>query len=112
FSSTPIAPGPLDFGDVIIGQTKNRSISIKESGTATLKVNNPVLGGANPGDFSIGGGFDLTLPDGEPPIAVAVSCTPTAPGIRSATLTMTTNDPAKPTVTFNLSCTGLTPPTP
>jgi 6-phosphogluconolactonase (cycloisomerase 2 family) len=110
FGSTPAAPGPLDFGDVIVGQTKNGEITVKEVGTATLTVNNPVLGGANPGDFSIGGGFSLTLTDGHAPVDVAVSCTATAPGIRTATLTVSTNDPTSPTVVFNLSCTGKTPP--
>jgi 6-phosphogluconolactonase (cycloisomerase 2 family) len=110
FGSTPAAPGPLDFGDVLVGQTKNGKITVKELGNATLTVNNPVLGGANPGDFSIGGGFNLSLTDGHAPVDVAVSCTPTAPGLRTATLTVATNDPTATTVVFNLSCTGKTPP--
>ncbi|HWQ14385.1 MAG TPA: beta-propeller fold lactonase family protein [Roseiflexaceae bacterium] len=110
FGSTPAAPGPLDFGTVIVGQTKNGGISFDESGTAPLTVNNAVLGGANPGDFSVGGGFNVTIADGAAPVVGAVSCAPTAPGIRSATLTVSTNDPTKPTVTFNLACTGKTLP--
>ncbi len=108
FDSTPAAPGLLDFGDLIVGQSKNEKITVKEVGTATLTVNSSVLGGANPGDFSIGGGFNLSLTNGHAPVDVTVSCTPTAPGIRTATLTVTTNDPTQPTVLFNLSCTGKT----
>ncbi|MFL5803424.1 MAG: beta-propeller fold lactonase family protein [Roseiflexaceae bacterium] len=110
FGSTPDAPGPLDFGDVLVGQTKSGKITVKELGNATLTANNPALGGANPGDFSLGGGFNLTLTDGHVPVDVTVSCTPTAPGLRTATLTVTTNDPTALSVLFNLSCTGVTPP--
>jgi 6-phosphogluconolactonase (cycloisomerase 2 family) len=111
FGSTPDAPGPIDFGDVIVGQLKIANLSIKELGTATLTVNNAVRGGANPNDFEVQA-VNLSLANGAPPANVEVGCTPTAPGIRSATLTLSTNDPTQPTVTFNLVCTGKTPPTP
>jgi predicted outer membrane repeat protein len=110
FGSAPAAPGPVDFGNVIVGQTKPGGISFSESGSATLTVNGAVLGGANPGDFSVGGGFDFTIADGAAAVVGAVSCTPTAPGLRSATLTVNTSDPTRPTVSFNLVCTGKTPP--
>ncbi len=110
FGSAPAAPGPLDFGSVIVGQTRAASISFSESGSAPLTINSAVLGGANPGDFSVGAGFDFTIADGAAPVNGAVSCTPTAPGVRSATLTVATNDPLKPSVTYNLVCTGRTAP--
>ena len=112
FSATPAAPGPVDFGAVNIGQTQPGALNVQEAGNAPLAVNTLVLGGLNPGDFSFGAGVDLNLPDGQPPFAIALSCTPTAPGIRTATLTLNTNDPAKPTVLFNLVCQGVTPPAP
>ena len=112
FSATPAAPGPIDFGMVNVGQTQAGVLNIQEAGNAPLTVNTPVLAGLNPGDFSFGAGINLALPDGQPSVAVALSCTPTAPGIRTATLTVSTNDPAKPTATFNLTCKGVTPPTP
>lgn len=111
FGSTPAAPGPLDFGAVVVGTTKGAQIVVQENGTATLNVNTAVLGGANPGDFAVGA-VNLSLPNGSVPTNINVSCTPTATGIRSATLRVNTNDPTKPQVTFNLSCTGRVAPTP
>lgn len=110
FGSLPQAPGPIDFGTVLVGSTVERKLQISEQGNATLNVTNPVLGGAHPGDFSIGGGFSLSLTNNHAPVDVSISCTPTAPGLRSATLQMNTNDPTKPTVLFNLSCLGKTVP--
>ena len=111
FGSTPAAPGPLDFGTVVVGVAKNTTISVQEIGTATLTVNNAVLGGANPGDFAVGA-VNLSLANGAAAASITVGCTPTATGMRSATLTLSTNDPTKPTVVFNLSCIGRTAPTP
>jgi hypothetical protein len=53
----------------------------------------------------------VTVADGAPPVAVQVTCTPTAVGARTATLTVETNDPANPSVTYTLSCVGLAPGT-
>ena len=112
FSAIPAAPGPIDFGMVNVGQPRNGALPVQEAGNAPLTINTPVLAGLNPGDFSFGAGVNLTLADGQASVAIALSCTPTAPGIRTATLTLSTNDPARPTVTFNLTCKGVTPPAP
>jgi predicted outer membrane repeat protein len=109
YSSIPVAPGPLSFGDVLVGTSKNLVLKIQESGNASLAVNTPVLSGANPGDFSFGAGVDLNLPDGEAPFNLSLSCTPTAPGLRSAVFTLNTSDPIKPQVSYTLTCEGDVP---
>lgn len=111
FSSTPAAPGPLSFGEVNVGASGSFKLSVQESGSAPLSVNSPSLRGPNAGEFSFGGGFNLNLPDGEPPFEIDLTCTPAQPGIRSATLTIATNDPARPSVNYTLTCKGITPPT-
>ncbi|MEZ4680957.1 MAG: beta-propeller fold lactonase family protein [Caldilineaceae bacterium] len=44
--------------------------------------------------------------------SVVVGCTPSAIGIRTAILTLTTDDPTQPTVSFALVCTGDAAPSP
>jgi 6-phosphogluconolactonase (cycloisomerase 2 family) len=112
FGSTPAAPGPVDFGSIQLGSIANASISVFETGSATLTVNSPVLGGANPGDFGVNPNLSLTINDGDPTQTIPLACTPTALGIRTATLTLSTNDPSKPSVTYNLSCTATPVPPP
>jgi hypothetical protein len=74
-------------------------------------LSDPALAGLHPGDFSVATGFPLTLPDGSPEQAVQLGCTPQAESTRSATLTLSTNDPALPAAAYDLVCSGLpTPP--
>lgn len=112
FGSTPNAPGPLTFGNVVVGQTKSLNVMVEETGDASLHVSNPVLSGANPGDFSFGAGVDVTIADGGAAVAVPLTCTPSEFDIRTATLTLSTNDPTKPSVSFALSCFGDDVPSP
>jgi hypothetical protein len=48
----------------------------------------------------------LLVADGAPAQALVLTCTPGAIGERTAVLTLQTNDPALPTVTFGLRCEG------
>ncbi len=114
YGSTPAAPGPLSFGDVNQGSSANASFQIMEAGNTTLQVSSPVFGGTNPGDFAIKAPspFPMSLLDGGAAQSVQLTCTPTALGIRTATLTLTTNDPAKPTVSYNLACNSVPVPPP
>lgn len=110
YGSTPAPPGPIAFGSVVVGFTVSASLGVHETGGRTLTVSTPQLGGAHPDDFSVTTAFPLSLPDGAPPQTVQLSCTPQAEGLRTATLTLTTNDPARPTAAYDLTCTGQTAP--
>ncbi|HEY1014002.1 MAG TPA: choice-of-anchor D domain-containing protein [Herpetosiphonaceae bacterium] len=112
YGSTPAAPGPLSFGTVTLGATKIVPIVVEETGSATLLVNGPVLAGSNPGDFQVNPNLSLSIANGAAPQNVPVTCAPAGLGIRTATLTLNTNDPTKPTVSYNLSCAGASPPDP
>ena len=112
FGSTPDAPGPLNIGEVQLGSSASASISAKETGNAQLTVSGATISGANPADFAVTTAFPLTIADGGAAKLLTVKCTPAAPGIRTATLTLATNDPARSSVSFNLSCTGVVPPVP
>ena len=114
FNSTPITPGPISFPDTVaFVQTSSRTIKVFETGDATLNVSGNPLGGANPGDFSVSGGSDnFSIADGGAPHNVIVQCTPQNYGIRSATLTLNTNDNTQTSVVYNLTCKGVPAPSP
>ncbi|HEU5086509.1 MAG TPA: choice-of-anchor D domain-containing protein, partial [Roseiflexaceae bacterium] len=111
YGSSPAPGGTLDVGDVALGSNASTPLTIQETGDADLQVNTAVIGGANPSDFAVGA-VNLTIPNGSAPAAVMVTCAPATFGIRSATLTLNTNDPAKPQVTYVLSCKGVPAPGP
>ena len=111
YGSTPAPPGPIDFGAIVVGFSLSADLEVKELGGDTLTVSAPLLGGTNPGDFSVETSFPLVLPDEAPSRTVELGCTPQDVDMRTATLTLTSNDPAAPTVVYDLNCTGLpTPP--
>src|SRR6185436_12555204 len=75
-------------------------------------ISSPQLGGANPADFTVVTAFPISIVAGGAAVPAQVQCKPTNIGIRTATLTLTTNDPAKPTVAYNLACHGEPVPPP
>ncbi|MCB9134594.1 MAG: beta-propeller fold lactonase family protein [Anaerolineales bacterium] len=113
YGSDPIAPGTLEFGQVEVGNgdTSLQNLTYFEVGNATLTIGGAELTGANPTDFTFNA-FDTTINNGEPEATLPITCTPQDYGIRTATLTLTTNDPTQPTVEYTLVCEGIAPPSP
>jgi hypothetical protein len=96
-------PSNLDFGNVSVGQTKDLTLSVVNSGSAPLTVSSIVSSNAR---------FAVTTPAA--PFNVAAGATqsvnvrfsPTAAGALSGTLTVSGNDPARPSIAINLTGTG------
>jgi hypothetical protein len=109
FSSTPAPGSTINFGLATVGTSTNRGISVSESGTDTLVVSNIALSGPNAAEFSVAP-TSFSIADGEPATNVTVTCTPSAPGIRTATLTITHN--AGAAATYALNCEGTLTPLP
>ena len=112
FASTPAAPGPIDFGDVTVNTGVNATLTLKNVGDAALTISSPQLSGANPADFSVVTALPITIAAGGAAVPAQVQCQPTNIGIRTAILTLTTTDPTKPTVAYNLACHGEPVPPP
>jgi hypothetical protein len=93
-----LIPGTLDFGTTTQGISTTSIISVKNAGTATLHIASVALSGANANDFS------FSAPSCNHAIAVNASCTvavtftPLAAGLRSATLKLTDDAPDSPQV--------------
>jgi hypothetical protein len=109
FSSTPAPGSTINFGLATVGTSINRGISVSESGTDTLVVSNVAVSGPNAAEFSVAP-TAFSIADGDPATNVTVTCTPSAPGIRTATLTITHN--AGAAATYALNCEGTLTPLP
>ncbi len=115
-AATPVGPAPapvltlspasLAFGTTTIGQPKDLPLTISNSGNAPLTVSagpiaNPRFTVATPASgLTIAAGAQQTL---------TVRFTPTAAGNETASLVLTTNDPAKPSTSVPLTGTGQAP---
>lgn len=98
----------LAFGNQSISVASiSQNVMVTNTGNATLSIGGVATGGANPGDFGIGGncaGANLA------PLAsctVNVVFTPATTGARLATLSITSNDLAQPTASVILTGTGV-----
>jgi 6-phosphogluconolactonase (cycloisomerase 2 family) len=111
FASSPIVPGPVDFGQVALGDSELRTVVLSNNGSATLTLSNPQESGSNPDDFQISSPLPISV-NANLQSAIQIECLPLEPGIRTTTVTFTTNDPSWPTVSFDLACEGVAPPSP
>lgn len=105
FGSTPDVPGPLDFGASPVGITVQTAVEFRETGNTTLLLGPYNLSGPHAADFTLSAPI-TSINDGAGDVPYWLSCTPSATGLRTATLSISTNDPARPTAEFNLVCLG------
>lgn len=90
-----VTPDSVDFGNVPIGQTdSSKSVLIKNIGNATANVTN--ITSTNPAFAALRTNFSLTPND---TLRVKLRFTAPAPaGLRTGTLSFTSNDPNPPTI--------------
>lgn len=112
YGSTPAPGGTLNVGTALVGTPVSNTITISELGNAPLNVILVGITGPNATDFAVTGGLPMTLNDGDPPQNITVQCTPSAAGLRTATLTVSSNETGTPTYSYTLECTGTAVPTP
>lgn len=100
----------LDFGKVKRDTSFSRSITITNLWTGNLEVETAIAG-THAGEYAVTGSncgtWISVAPDSS--CTVDITFTPTGPFARSATLTLTTNDPNNPAVDVSLSGIGLQP---
>ncbi|MBI3207287.1 MAG: choice-of-anchor D domain-containing protein [Candidatus Solibacter usitatus] len=103
-----VAPSSLDYGEVAVGQTKSLSVTVRNAGTANLIISSVATGDSQ---FTVSQTTPQTVTPGAQ-LAIAVVFRPSAPGVRSARLTIASNDPSQPTIIANLNGagTGTAPP--
>lgn len=105
--TTPSVDDGTDFGTIPLdGSTVTRPFDILSAGNLPLSITDVSVGGAASSDFSI-----TSNPVGSelPPSGTAVleiQFLPTAPGPRTATVTITTNAFSQPSFTFDITGNG------
>jgi hypothetical protein len=109
YDSTPSPNGTINFGSVLVGSSQTRTLTVREVGNAQLDINLSGITGAHAADFSVlSPAFPISIADGGADVTITLQCTPAALGARTAQLTLTSNDPARATVNYTLSCQGAT----
>lgn len=96
-----------NFDPLLVGQTSAAHlVSVSNTGMSPLQIN--LAASSITGDFSYttSAACNGNLYIGGASCIFSVVFSPTAAGVRSGTLTIVSNDPAKPSVTVNLSGTG------
>ncbi len=111
-SVAPITDLSVPFGSVNAGSSATQTVTVKNTGTASLSVG--AVGSANPlaAPFSIKA--DTCSNQTVAPTAsctITVAFAPTATGAFTDSFNIPSNDPAKSTVTMNVSGTGAAVPT-
>jgi len=100
-----VEPASLDFGNVTVGQTRDLTVTVRNTGSANLTVNSIASSNAR---------FSATLP--APPFTVTAGASqtvtirfsPTAAGPQSGTVTFNSNDPATPARAVSVIGSGAT----
>lgn len=104
YASAPVAGSTINVGKVNVGSPITTTLMISETGNAALNVTGHTLSGANAADFNVSPAT-LSIADGGAARPLNIRCTPSAYGLRIATLTINHNAVGSP-ATYTLSCAG------
>ena len=100
-----VSPNTLAFGSVNTGQTKDLTVAISNTGNASLTVKSLAVSGA--GFLVVSPSAPFSVSPGAATNAT-VRFAPTAAATATGTVTITSNDPSKPTITIQLGGAGVT----
>lgn len=106
YQSFPASGSTIDFGKVTLESSNLRTIAITENGNSNLLLN-LVIEGTHKDEFQLITPTTMTIPDGSPPKAISIKCTPVDVGSRQAMLKINSNDPSQAELTYNLMCEGV-----
>jgi len=95
-----VSPKSVNFGSMGIGSTSTKTITV--TGKGYLTVNSITLTGANASEFNQTNNCSSLPPDGSCTINATFNPTSSS-GKKSATLSISSNDPKKPTLNVKLS---------
>lgn len=103
-----VSPTSLDFGDVVINQTRDLPITVANSGAFRLNVNAFDTGRPN---YTISPNAGFTLEPGEARV-LTVRFAPVAVGSLPSNLIIASTDPVSPTLTVPITGAGILQPPP
>ncbi len=100
-----VTPASLDFGSINVSASIDRLLTVRNTGAAILNVTGITSNNPQFSVIAVSNSFAVA-PGGQE--AVTVRFSPTSTGNQTATLTIASNDPARATVSVQLSGTGTT----
>ncbi|MGH7186011.1 MAG: choice-of-anchor D domain-containing protein, partial [Pseudomonadota bacterium] len=101
--SVEVSPSSIDFGNVNVNASADRLITVRNTGTAILNVTGITSTNPRFSVAAISSSF-IVAPGGQEAIPIRFS--PAAAGNQTSLLTLSSNDPAKASVTVQLIGTG------
>ena len=104
YGSSPAPGSTIHVGSANPGRSITATLTISETGNATLNVTDIQISGSHASNFHVTQ-TTFSIPDGGPAQSLNIVCTPSASGQRTATLTIYHNAAANP-ATYTLTCTG------
>lgn len=110
YDSSPARPnGTLMMGAAAVGQPRNANLTISNLGNpaTTLKITGAAFSTGNAADFAITApaNFPVNIAGGSSQ-NLGLRCTPSALGLRTTQLTVTSDDPNLPSAAYTLKCYG------
>ena len=103
FGSTPESPGLLS-AETTVGAPVFMTITVRETGNAQLSLGAGTLNSSPGGAFGGLTGLPTFINDGAAEKTVRVQCLADSVGLKSATLSFTTNDPSRSPVNYTFTC--------
>jgi hypothetical protein len=104
---TPGTANNTDFGSVPVNSNTTKTFIIQNTNVGTLTITGITMSGANNAEFTLSGApsFPLTIPANSTQ-SITVKFTPTAGGLRTATINIASNDADESTYDFALQGRG------
>jgi photosystem II stability/assembly factor-like uncharacterized protein len=107
FNSDPLPGAAINFAAAPVSVPVTAGLTLIKAGEAPLVVTYTSITGPQASEFQmLIGSFPLTMDSVTPTRTVQLACTPAIAGSRVATLTLSTNDPTRPSVAYPLNCSG------
>ena len=106
-TGTPVTngSGTLAYGSIAPSQTKDLAVTVRNTGSGDLTTITATITGTDAGQFSLISSPPASLAGGlSAPFTIRFS--PTSPGSKTATLSLTSNDPDENPFTLSLTGTG------
>lgn len=98
-------PASISFGETVISSLSSRQITLSNTGKNAFTVNLISISGTYMSDFSQTNNCSTILSNGS--CNVSVTFHPTSAGTKKATLVISSDDPATPSITLPLDGTGI-----
>jgi len=107
--SLVVVPDSVTFGNVLLDSTMTQSLSIKNSGTASLRIATIGLTAGSSQDFALIGTAPIEIAPADSQV-VQIIFTPGVVGPAFAKIEISSNDPDRPLTLISLQGTGVTAP--